>query len=327
MFGRSPHDSAMLMLHQGALGDFLLTLPVVAALRTTLSRPQVIAIASAASARLMAGRGVIDRHMSPESVGLHTLFGEDGGALDPRLQSLLHLTAPVVLNFLSDADHAIHRRLAETMPRGRVISVDPRPPIDAEHPRHITQCWTDAIRAQGISIGEAAPVRVDRASDTSREETSKQRPIVIHPGSGGRGKCWPLKRFLQLADGLNEYAIDWMLGPAELEREPEMHALLKQRVVEHGGRLIVEEDLQCAADHVARAKLYVGNDAGMTHLAAVLGVSTVALFGTTDPRVWRPFGEHVHAIYEEAGAADPWPSVERVISACKELLAQVDLRS
>jgi ADP-heptose:LPS heptosyltransferase len=222
-------------------------------------------------------------------MGMHALFMEQGG-VGPQLQSLLHLTAPkMILSFLTDTSHDIHQRLANEF-AGKAASLDPR-----EKPRlktHITTQWTDALREQGVNVTGPEPARIRLDSDA--KTTGKF--IVIHPGSGGRAKCWPLERFMDVADALNDHEIRWMLGPAECERDPDLHARLKGRIQHRGESLIIDEDLFNAARQPAGAALYLGNDSGMTHLAAALGIRTVAVFGPTDPRVWRPLGEHVQII-------------------------------
>jgi ADP-heptose:LPS heptosyltransferase len=50
------------------------------------------------------------------------------------------------------------------------------------------------------------------------------------------------------------------------------------------------------AHHLQQCRCYLGNDSGITHLAAMLGVPTVAIFGPTDPKIWRPMGPFVKVI-------------------------------
>lgn len=97
---------------------------------------------------------------------------------------------------------------------------------------------------------------------------------VIHPFSGGRRKNWPLAAFRQAARLIEEQMpVEWCAGPEEpldgARRFPDL------------GRL---------GAWLAGARVYVGNDSGITHLAAALGVPVVALFGPTDPQVWGPRG-------------------------------------
>ena len=62
-----------------------------------------------------------------------------------------------------------------------------------------------------------------------------------------------------------------------------------------------EPDLRTLGTLLARAGLYVGNDSGITHLAAAWGAPTLALFGPTDPAVWAPVGERSQALRAPGG--------------------------
>lgn len=98
---------------------------------------------------------------------------------------------------------------------------------------------------------------------------------MIHPFSGSARKNWPLERYRSLAAAL-PVRVEWCAGPDE--------------PLENAVRM---EDLYQLGCHIASARLYIGNDSGITHLAAACGASVVALFGPTDPRVWGPRGERV----------------------------------
>jgi ADP-heptose:LPS heptosyltransferase len=66
-----------------------------------------------------------------------------------------------------------------------------------------------------------------------------------------------------------------------------------------------------------RCTLFVGNDSGLSHLAAALGIPTVAVFGPTDPSVWAPRGRRVEAVRTSDGTA--WPTVNAVMEAVAHL--------
>jgi len=122
--------------------------------------------------------------------------------------------------------------------------------------------------------------------------------IAIQPFSGSPRKNWPLERFRELAARLSTQA-EWYTGPDEkLE-----------------GALRVG-DLYELAGRLASARAYVGNDSGITHLAAAAGASVVVLFGPTDPAIWGPRGERVRIV---KGATMDDISVEAVASAVNEL--------
>jgi len=134
------------------------------------------------------------------------------------------------------------------------------------------------------------------------------RPIVaLHPGSGGRWKCWPAERFGRLASMLGERQAAQVLvigGPADMGLlQPFRTALGTARAIE-ADRL----PLRHLAAILARCSLYIGNDSGVTHLAAAAGCPTLALFGPTDDRVWGPRGAKVTILRGvNAGVAPPVP--------------------
>jgi hypothetical protein len=102
---------------------------------------------------------------------------------------------------------------------------------------------------------------------------------VIHPFSGSPRKNWPLENYQSLAAQLQSHMpVRWCAGD---EDPPLPHAV----------RISDLFDLAC---WLAKASLYVGNDSGITHLAAAVGTPVLALFGPTDPKVWAPRGPNVH---------------------------------
>lgn len=105
--------------------------------------------------------------------------------------------------------------------------------------------------------------------------------VVIHPFSGSKKKNWPLQRYHEVAERLS-CDVEWSAGPEE--ELPEAMRF---------------SDLYDLAEWIRGAQLYIGNDSGITHLAAVTGVPTLALFGPTDPNVWAPRGENVTVLRAE----------------------------
>ncbi len=97
---------------------------------------------------------------------------------------------------------------------------------------------------------------------------------VIHPFSGSPRKNWPLDQFRKTAAAVQRrMPVYWCAGPEEdldgAVRFPNLRGL---------------------ALWLAAASVYIGNDSGITHVAAACGVPAVALFGPTDARVWAPRG-------------------------------------
>jgi ADP-heptose:LPS heptosyltransferase len=114
--------------------------------------------------------------------------------------------------------------------------------------------------------------------------------VVIHPFSGSAKKNWPLERYRELACRLN-CPVRWCAGPEEPLDEA-----------------VRFENLYDLAAWLAGARLYIGNDSGITHLAAAAGTPVVALFGPTDPAIWGPRGERV-LIAATATPGEPMESI------------------
>lgn len=123
--------------------------------------------------------------------------------------------------------------------------------------------------------------------------------LLVHPGSGSPSKNWP--HFVQLAHRLSK--VLFLLGPAEASDAPVFPALRNRPLAE-----VTELLTTCAA--------YVGNDSGVTHLAAYLGCPTVAIFGPTNPTIWSPVGPRVRVIHHRDLSAI---SVDDVLKALNSL--------
>ncbi len=125
---------------------------------------------------------------------------------------------------------------------------------------------------------------------------------AIHPFSGSLRKNWPLDRFRAVADRLRM--------PVEWAAVPEQELAGARRFT----------DLYELGCWIAGARLYIGNDSGITHLAAAVGTPVVAVFGPTDPAVWGPRGDRVRIVRSGSG----WPDVDEVASAIEELTTTVE---
>jgi hypothetical protein len=118
-------------------------------------------------------------------------------------------------------------------------------------------------------------------------QVERRASVVIHPFSGSPRKNWPLASFEEVARRL-PLPVEWTAGPEEaLDRATRF------------------ENLFDLARWLAGAALYIGNDSGITHLAAAVGVPVVALFGPTSPDIWAPRGANVRVLRE--------PTVEAVL--------------
>lgn len=141
---------------------------------------------------------------------------------------------------------------------------------------------------------------------------SADGPVVLHVGAGSEAKRWPLDRWLEVAQRIRTSgrAATLLAGEVELERMPSA-----ERVSFAAAGGIFLRELNALADRILAASVFVGGDSGPTHLAAQLGVQTVALFGPTDPDRWAPVGPAVRVIAPEAPTGMEWLAAGAVAGA------------
>lgn len=287
------------VFHHGALGDWVLTFPILRALGATAT---VVTARSKAqlAARMFSGIKPIDAEQ-PDFYGLYV----DGGwrRVSPATRQKLS-RAETVISFVSDGHDAWAdnvRRLAES---ARCFFVSPRPPED--WPGHVCDWHRAQLEGQGY---EPASV-----SEASQRKANAAGPIVVHPGSGGRAKCWPTDRYEVLLETLRSTGRPVRVVLGEVEQDTWPGELLDRWRRRHGAQTLTALDQ--LYESLAGASLFVGNDSGPTHLAAAMGLPTVALFGPTSAARWAPRGPAVTVLVPPALSPMTWLEPSVVVAAC-----------
>jgi len=121
-----------------------------------------------------------------------------------------------------------------------------------------------------------------------RELGKSEKRLVVHPGSGGRAKRWPLPSFVEVIRRAASLGLGGVLvtGEAEADLEAPLQAFSLPAGWTRASRLPADT----LAGLLAGSTHYLGNDSGPTHLAAACGASVLALFREDNLPAWRPFG-------------------------------------
>ena len=152
-------------------------------------------------------------------------------------------------------------------------------------------------------------------------------PIVLYAGAGGSEKRiapeqWGRIVRLMLADPmLGGSPIDVLLGCDEIEIGRDARGVEEAVRAHPSVRVCLCADARSLADRTRLARLFIGCDTGPTHLAAQLGVPTIALFGPTDPAVWAPVGARVRVLAPDVPSPMEWVEPDRVVAAARAMLA------
>jgi hypothetical protein len=319
-----------LIVRPGALGDSVLTLPALHALRLSGAENLLVlgTLSSWGFARNSHDSLRVRDFSSSEWLGL---FGEGVALGDCARAALSKIqTAIVYLN----GDLAPTVRALNAQGVKNVLCVDPprtsqTPPIAEAHAAmRLLDPLSTLVSAEHIA---AALEIQDYSNDPflKMDDNERSRGLyaigcdappergfaAIHPGSGGRSKCWPIERFAKLCvklsceDGLVPLVF---FGPADEDLRDAFESSIPPGV-----------EWQCAANRPLRevlallsySRIYIGNDSGMTHLAG-RACPTIALFGPTNPAIWSPLGKNVKVLRAPDGNLERL-GVEEVLSVTR----------
>jgi len=150
--------------------------------------------------------------------------------------------------------------------------------------------FRDAVCHLPFAFYPASPPSPDGIPKISVPPAPLEDFAIVHPFASSAAKRWPIENFRTVAREIG-IAVRWCTGPTEV---------LPQEALEHATRI---EDLYDLACWISTARVYIGNDSGITHLAAAVGAPVVAIFVNTDPRIWAPRGERV-TVLERPTPAD-----------------------
>ncbi len=302
------------ILQPGALGDCMLTLPLVRLAKEALDLGGVDLVGHADYVGILPERSCVDGIRSIDSADLHRLFVEPGRFDLADRDPLIHLFADYswIITFLGEPGSDFEQNLIFTANCSRSAEVVTLPLKSPEgHRQHIAEYYTEQFaRQSGLPLEKAIvdkksiQIRVaeadrDRGVDLLEQAgiDLSRRLVVIQPGSGGQKKCWHLENFLHVARTLRGPDIEvlFLLGPVEVEKlRP------SEKVHIHGvTRCIAHLSLPEVVGLLSCADAFIGNDSGVTHLAGGMGLRTIALFGPTDPAIYQPLGPRVIVLQGE----------------------------
>ena len=292
-------ESRLLIIHQGALGDFIVTFPILKALRTTI--PHIDGICRSSFGRLAVDLGVLDTSYPLESARFASLYTD---RIDPVVVTLMSSYRSILLFSFSEFLEMSVKKINGL----RVFRILPWPSVSQKD--HITEFLARQVRNCNL-LGKETRRRFSRAlfhlkGDASRKRRSGARAI-ISPGAGSVKKRWPLERFMKVAVELKKRGLQpsILLGPAEVDLE----AVL-QHSPQSQPQVVKTRTFRELITVLESAVIYIGNDSGVSHLAALLGVPTLVIFGPSDSDRWRPFGDHVR-IVKAASPCSPCSDTDR----------------
>ena len=325
------------ILQPGALGDCILTLPLAKLMQDVLGLGGVDMIGHAEYIGILPERSCVHSIRSIDSTELHRLFAEPAQFDLVDYDPLINVFADYawIVTFMGKPNGNFEQNLiftANCSHSAEVITLSMKPPEDAE--LHVAEYYAWQLARESSLPPDKARTNADdiliRITDTDRQQGLElldqaavdvsKRLVVMHPGSGGRHKCWHVENFTGVAEMLRSVDVEpvFLLGPVELERfDPAKKARLCDTAtcLTHLALSDVVAVLSCA-------DAFVGNDSGVTHLAAGMGLPTFALFGPTNPTQYRPIGPALTVLQDRQRrfTEEPAPDLQKTLF--ERLIAQ-----
>jgi heptosyltransferase-3 len=303
----------ILFIRTGGLGDFILSLPVLAALRQAWPDAQIEILGRPSIGGLGLGPAYADRVTSIDEARFAGLFSGAGGAEAGPLAAYLS-RFDLAVSFLGAPDSDFARALGALVKRVLFIAAP------APGQGHACRQFIQQLAPLGIAPADWRPrvyveperrVRARQLLDVlGRPEAGA--PVLVHPGSGSPRKNWAPARFAGLIARFREARFDVAAIVGEAD---EVAARSVQDQLGPQALPILEQlPLPELAGVLNAARLFVGNDSGVSHLAAAVGAPALCFFGPTDPAVWAPVGEPTRVL--RFGEATP----ESAFRAALEIL-------
>jgi len=326
--------NSILIVHQGAIGDFILSLPALEAIHRCYSRARFTFLGHPSVKEIIVSRpyfhvvlNCLDKRWAP-------LYNSKGKLETRTFESLPPVES--IFAFCRSSSQELVGNLARIYEKP-AYRIDPFPHSDLE--LHVSDYQCLQLEELGIPALPCPPVVIAPSQEDFLEArrfvqqnvTPGHQLILIHAGSGGRNKVWSVAGWFDVImklSGRQTGKIALIEGPADSHIVEQLYA----KVESISPLLINSWRLGTLAALIKHSSLYLGNDSGITHLAAACDTPTIALFGPSDPRIWAPRGPQVKVVtWQPQGSAHDFreesenigtrpPEAERVLKLARSYL-------
>jgi heptosyltransferase-2 len=301
-----PSRGKILVIRGGAIGDFILTLPAIAAIRRQFPEAHLEVLGYPHIIQLAQAGGLVDRVQSIEARALAGFFARHG-SLAPELADYFS-DFDVIVSYLYDPDDIFRTNIGRCSTAQFLVG--PYRPNERER-LHATRVYLQPLERLAIFEADHLPrLKIG----TPEEKCDKPRTVVLHPGSGSEKKNWPEEKWADLLQHLvssTDFHLLLVGGEAEGERLQRLAAALPPARTRVAQSLPLAE-LACL---LQECEVFVGHDSGISHLAAAVGLPGIVLWGNSVEAVWRPPHEEITVLKNPGGIQ--MITVEEVLAQLK----------
>ena len=289
----------VLVVRGGAIGDFILTLPALKALRDAYPDARIEILGYKHIAVLAENRFYAQAVRSIEYGPLSRFFAKNSEL--PAESADYFATFDLIISYLYDPDGIFEGNLRRCGVKNLLFG----PAKIAKTSDHAAWQLARPIEELGIRVVDLTEKiflsEEDRQFGREFLQTPSQPIIAIHPGSGSKEKNWPLQNWIELFSREHWHvekrpSLIVISGEADKAQTAQLEHTWKDQNIRFVKNLPLPH-LAAVLEH----SIFIGHDSGISHLAAAAGANCILLFGPTDPNVWAPRNENVQVVAAESG--------------------------
>jgi heptosyltransferase-3 len=300
----------ILIIRPSALGDTLMLLPAFVQLRPLT---EITLVGRTPALELL--RAHVQAGIDYEGPGWHRLFMEKGDLSE----SLPVPPVDQAVTFMKDPDGRVEKNLRGFLPNRSIHMFAPFPP-EGEM-KHVALYLAQCLQGSGLPLDAKKAIEyADRQPlFCEKVQSDIKERIIFHPGSGGRKKNHSPEFWLELIKAMRNHHLFektmflLLLGPAE---EPS-YSFFKENAAGERMQILLSPDTQILVRTIRESCLFIGQDSGITHLAAMHGTPTLALFKGSNVHQWKPLGPSVKVIEDKMSRPD---LIEQTLNSADALM-------
>lgn len=306
-------QNKILVIRGGAIGDFILTLPVLSALRERFPKSSIAVMGYPHIVQLAQLGGLADEVKSIESRQLAPFFAPNAKLPEETVKYFGE--AAVIISYLYDPDEIFQDNVFRCF-HGTFI-VGPHRPSETLK-IHATETFLKPLERLAIFSPDPTPrIKIQKESKNNQKNFIW---VAAHPGSGSENKNWPENKWAKLFEELSHIENIKILligGEAEGQKLDRLASIIPNEKLELARSLPLKD----LAVRMNNCDVFIGHDSGITHLAAALGLDGIALWGPSELAIWRPRSDKFQIIQNAIGIN--YITVDEVLCALKNILRTV----
>lgn len=290
----------ILVIRGGAIGDFILTLPALRAIRNAFPQAKVEILGYPNIADLACFAGLADAAKAIEAPALAGFFAAEGTLDEDWMEYFGRFD--VVLSYLYDPDGIFQNNVRRCLRANPKSDADAKTLTFIQGPHrpdeggeiHAAEVLLEPLKQLAVFANDDSPqIRIPRRNAADNR-------LALHPGSGGLSKNWPVECWRQLIAQI-QAKTNWNLLLVGGEAERETFQRLEPTLNASRSRLEFCAPLPQLASMLAECGGFIGHDSGISHLAAAVGLPGLVLWGESKETVWRPRSDRFVLVRHEKG--------------------------